>query len=69
MLSTEILIMHSVTRAPHENAKYNYKLGLGKTEVIYKSIPLLIHYYVSDEIVGCTAQAMKFHTIELIADR
>ena len=69
LISSKNLIIHSVTREPDTEATYNYKLGLGKTEVIYKSIPLLIHYYVSDEIVGCTAQAMKFHTIELIADR
>ena len=69
LLSTNNLIIHSVTREPHIDPKFNYKLGIGKTKIIYKSVPLHINYFVSDTIVGCTAHAMKFHTVELIANR
>ena len=63
------MIFHGITREPNHEPSYHFKLGVGKTDIIYKDIRIKINYQISDEIVGNSVQAVKFHTLELESDR
>ena len=63
------LIFHNVIRAANKEPDYNFKLGLGKTRMVYKGAPLTINYTVSDKIVGSASQAVKYHKVEISAQR
>ena len=63
------MIFHSITREPNQDPYYHFKLGVGKTDIVYKDIRIKINYQITNEIVGNSIEAVKFHTLELESDR
>ena len=63
--SCKNLLYHSNIKRPHYPPIYHFKVGMGKTEILYHKIYIIVDYSITDEIVGNAAKAVKYHTLIL----
>ena len=63
--SCKNLLYHSNIKHPHSPPIYHFKVGMGKTEILYHKIYIIVDYSITDEIVGNAAKAVKYHTLIL----
>jgi len=63
------LIYHSTSRPPNRESSYQFKLGEGECDIIYKDEKIHLIYKISKKFVGNSVKANKYHTLELCCDK
>ena len=62
------ILFHDVQRK-NDESKYEFKLGEGKTEIMYKETIFLIEYKIREEIVSNTVKAIRYHIVSITVDK
>ena len=65
IVSPPTIVFHSTSRCPNRDTIYNYRLGVGKHEIFFENVSIILTYSQSDQIVANAVHAIKYHTLEL----
>lgn len=67
-VSNTAFVYHSAIKEPGKDYQYHFKIGGGKTDIIYREKIIQINYVMSENIVGTSVQAAKYHSLTLISE-